>query len=426
MPTGVRCRPLAAELKDRPTKDPAGSGQRRWLGVDMLRGVAVLLVICRHHQATGWLGAFGWLGVDLFFVLSGFLVSGLIFDEYQRTGRFNATRFLIRRGFKIYPSFYALIIASTLLMWVTGKRDPLMNYVAEVFFFQNYHEGLWVQTWSLGVEEHFYLLLTFVAVLLIVSGVRFKWKAMVISCLLLFLFFLAVRFVTYPTAPFNEQAHMFPTHLRIDSLLAGVLLAACHRFRSAWFHRLFSGHSFVLFVATIMLMLPVLVSPYGSWTMSTIGFTGAYLAGAVVVGVAVARPWSASTGVLRSMIDRWMVRPLAWIGGISYTTYLWHLLVLLVVEIGADTLGLSGSLAEFIVFALGSLAMGWLASVIVERPCLRLRERWFSRTAASRRDVERTREREREVAPEFVRVQLGTARVLGLPVAEGEVLAVAR
>ena len=421
---GARRPPLTADLKDHPTKDPAGNGQRRWLGVDMLRGVAVLLVICRHHQATGWLGAFGWLGVDLFFVLSGFLVSGLIFDEYRRTGRFNATRFLIRRGFKIYPSFYALIIASALLMWITGKQDPLMNYVAEVFFFQNYHEGLWVQTWSLGVEEHFYLLLTFAAVLLIVARVRFNWKAMVITCLLLFLFFLAVRFATYPTAPFNEHAHMFPTHLRIDSLLAGVLLAAFHRFRGTWFHQLFSGRSSVLCVATIMLMLPVLVSPYGSWAMSTVGFSGAYLAGAVVVGVAVARPWSTASGMVRSTIDRWMVRPLAWVGGISYTTYLWHLLVLLVVEIGAATMGMNGSLAEFIVFALGSLVMGWLASVIVERPCLRLRERWFSRTAKSRRDVGRTNERERELAPELVG-QLGTVGVLGLPVEEGEVLAVA-
>ena len=74
---------------------------RRWQYVDVLRGIAVILVILHYHAAGGIIGEYGWLGVDLFFVLSGFLVSGLIFDEYRRTNGFAGVRFLIRRGFKI-------------------------------------------------------------------------------------------------------------------------------------------------------------------------------------------------------------------------------------------------------------------------------------------------------------------------------------
>src|SRR6185295_15310789 len=93
----------------RPPRDP---------GLDVLRGVAVLLVLFRHFDTPPeelmhpvravvmWLNRVGWIGVDLFFVLSGFLVSGLLFEEYERHGTLRVGRFLVRRGFKIYPGFY--------------------------------------------------------------------------------------------------------------------------------------------------------------------------------------------------------------------------------------------------------------------------------------------------------------------------------
>ena len=78
--------------------------------LDMLRAVAVLLVFCYHSEGTKLF--FGWIGVDLFFVLSGFLVSGLLFQEYQATHEIQPARFLLRRGLKIYPQFYFFIAAT--------------------------------------------------------------------------------------------------------------------------------------------------------------------------------------------------------------------------------------------------------------------------------------------------------------------------
>ncbi|NJM15178.1 MAG: acyltransferase [Bacteroidales bacterium] len=75
-------------------------------GFDFLRFVAVVLVIYRHSDSIGTLNFIGWVGVDLFFVLSGFLVSGLMFKEYKKTGGVKIKRFLMRRAFKIYPPFY--------------------------------------------------------------------------------------------------------------------------------------------------------------------------------------------------------------------------------------------------------------------------------------------------------------------------------
>ncbi|MBK9638567.1 MAG: acyltransferase [Bacteroidetes bacterium] len=128
--------------------------------LDFLRGVAILLVLFRHYLYNDYLYDIGWIGVDLFFVLSGFLVSGLLFKEFKITNSVNYLNFLIRRGFKIYPVFY-LFITFTIL-WKIKIHSPLelRCLVGEIFFLQNYVGNMWSHTWSLAVEEHFYLLLT--------------------------------------------------------------------------------------------------------------------------------------------------------------------------------------------------------------------------------------------------------------------------
>src|SRR5688572_16524528 len=78
--------------------------------IDFLRGVAILLVLLRHKYVFQFTYTMGWIGVDLFFTLSGFLVSGLLFKEYLKFGDIQPKRFLIRRGFKIYPIYYLFYI----------------------------------------------------------------------------------------------------------------------------------------------------------------------------------------------------------------------------------------------------------------------------------------------------------------------------
>jgi peptidoglycan/LPS O-acetylase OafA/YrhL len=139
--------------------------------IDFLRFLAVVLVLFRHFDVKSYsitntyfykcvseLQNIGWIGVDMFFVISGFLVSSLIFRELDYKQTFNVKRFLIRRGFKIYPSFYILIFFTALLFSIKQKLI-VSDLIAEVFYFQNYHTGLWTHTWSLAVEEHFYFLL---------------------------------------------------------------------------------------------------------------------------------------------------------------------------------------------------------------------------------------------------------------------------
>jgi peptidoglycan/LPS O-acetylase OafA/YrhL len=104
----------------------AAASSSRSQPLDVLRLVAALLVLGNHMQAPpssvgpatwalaqAWIRG-GWVGVDLFFVLNGFLVSGLLFQEHQRCGAVSPKLFFIRRGFKIYPAFWALIAFSVL------------------------------------------------------------------------------------------------------------------------------------------------------------------------------------------------------------------------------------------------------------------------------------------------------------------------
>ena len=117
----------------------------RNLGLDLLRFVAVCLVLGRHlHLPTDaspiletWKRG-GWVGVDLFFVLSGFLVSSLLFKEYIRQGSVDVGRFLIRRGFKIYPAFWCMLTFTLTVQNMQGTPPTRQCLFGELLFLQNY------------------------------------------------------------------------------------------------------------------------------------------------------------------------------------------------------------------------------------------------------------------------------------------------
>ncbi|MEI6876293.1 MAG: acyltransferase, partial [Spirochaetota bacterium] len=154
---------------------------KRLRSLDILRGLAILMVFASHvdprtseviAQLSG-LGSFafwffhrlGRTGVELFFILSGFLIGGLLFRETSGTGRIDIWRFWIRRGFKIWPSYWLLLLVLALTR-TTGYIDTrsigtaLQSAAMHLFFLQNYlPDNPNGPTWSLAVEEHFYLFL---------------------------------------------------------------------------------------------------------------------------------------------------------------------------------------------------------------------------------------------------------------------------
>src|SRR3954468_707616 len=126
---------------------------RRSRVLDILRAVAIFLVLGRHmdvcppdlnrylYNLTKTWNRGGWVGVDLFFVLSGFLISGLLFREHQKYGNISFKDFFTRRGFKIYPSFYVLVAVTVFVRLRRGSPVPLQDFLHEILFVQNYFVG---------------------------------------------------------------------------------------------------------------------------------------------------------------------------------------------------------------------------------------------------------------------------------------------
>ncbi|MCF6324170.1 MAG: acyltransferase [Gammaproteobacteria bacterium] len=198
--------------------------------MDFLRAVAILLVILAHsvfsYGAPTHLAPlqFGGTGVDLFFVLSGWLLGGLLFKEAETQGQIDVKRFWIRRWMRTFPAYYAVLLLQVGQRYLT-KDD--VNFPWEYFvFIQNYSFPLefFSISWSLAVEEQFYL---FIAPLLFFLT-RMK-KAVTTSTLLMLLI---LPFVFRHMELYNDVKE---THVRLDGCLMGVFLAHIyHQYRSFW------------------------------------------------------------------------------------------------------------------------------------------------------------------------------------------------
>src|SRR6476620_2082145 len=122
--------------------------ERRNQSLDVLRGIAVLLVIGHHYVPPDQESILhvGGMGVDLFFVLSGYLICNLLLSEIRVNGHVKTGRFLIRRGLKIYPAFYMFLILSIPLVDPQNRAKLLPEFL----FLQQYLPHVWQHTWSLS------------------------------------------------------------------------------------------------------------------------------------------------------------------------------------------------------------------------------------------------------------------------------------
>lgn len=350
----------------------------RNLGLDLLRFVAIFLVLGAHlrlppgaNECLAVWNLGGWIGVDLFFVLSGFLVSGLLFREYLKTGAVDIKRFLIRRGFKLYPSFYLLILVSLVVVIFEYHLVPRKALFGEVFFLQNYVGGMWNHTWSLAVEEHFYIGLSMLTVFLIshkkeqsnpFSKIPAIFITTTIVCLLLRIANSSFR------ETFSQTTFLFPTHLRIDSLMFGVYLSYLWHF-TGFKSQIGKVPWYVLLCAGFVLLSPAFIYPVSEYRLiSIVGVISFYLGSGCLLLL---------TLRLNSS-PHWTLSQIGGLGRASYSIYLWHMAVqnwlwpLFIKVFGID------SFAAYISFyLLGSLLLGSAMGRLVEWPVLKARNRMF-------------------------------------------------
>ncbi len=356
--------------------------------LDFLRGIAIILVLLRHQYLFKYGYTMGWIGVDLFFVLSGFLVSGLLFKEYIQFGNINVKLFLIRRGFKIYPIYYLIYPLYLIPLFFKNQID-FEGIFADLFFIQNYVKGwgyAYVASWSLAVEEHFYILFSIILWLVI----KFKLfhskenleRVGTIQIKIFFFFSfvvcLVLRVYSNLYHPDLIAKNFVMTHLRIDSLLAGVFIAYLYYFEEKKTKSFFLNYKKkFLFTVILLLGFTPFLDPDKSFFVRTFGLTLLYVAFSIVLCYFLFEEKIDS--ILNSFFSEKIVSLVAMIGVSSYSIYIIHTLVNIAVSY-CNVYVFDKQLHQIFIFFLSTIASclgGILMTKYLESYFLNLREQYF-------------------------------------------------
>jgi len=351
---------------------------RRVIQLDFLRGIAILGVMAYHFHTVPVQNVFahgfdfvakrvGWIGVDLFFVLSGFLVGGLLVQELLKTDSLRIGRFLLRRMMKIWPAYYFY-----LLFQIAIRRHPLGTFAWQnVLNIQNYAGTSLEHTWSLAVEEHFYLLLP----PFLLSLYRTRWlrermlPVLSVCCALV----LCGRVVSVYFLHKGDPQWL--THARIDGLLFGVLLSWIFYTDRTRFDK-WIGKRLLIILVVLSGLLFALYEGRHTPLMWSFGYTMVYLA----MGALLLLVYGAEGGV-----THWLpYRLVAAIGVYSYGIYLWHLSVRDPLSKLCSHLPVPAQWGALLISQYSAaIVLGILTTRAVEFPMLRLRDRLFPRGPAN-------------------------------------------
>lgn len=369
--------------------------------LDGLRGIAILLVMLHHfthfEQTTGFDGpigsvlAFGWTGVDLFFVLSGFLITGILLDTRESKRYF--TTFYARRTLRIFPLYYLVLFLALVVLpnfpavdaLLTGQADvatgqadrppewPYWLYLTNISIAERGWVHGWVDIgWSLAIEEHFYLV----------------WPLVIWLCPpRLVLALCVVILVAEPIARIYARAIDYPalwlyllTWYRLDGLAMGALLALAHR---RGLLPLLNRPVPVVIIACVAGLIACAILGGHTWwwnrRMQQYGYSLIAVIGGAMLVSAIARP-----------ADSWWPRLLSagWLrafGKYSYALYLLHLPVMRVVleyvlnPAEYVALGMPRWIAQLLFYGAAiapAFALAWLSWRVFEAPILRLKARF--------------------------------------------------
>jgi peptidoglycan/LPS O-acetylase OafA/YrhL len=360
----------------------------RNIRLDVLRCFAVVIVIAHHADLYGFATKVGWVGVDLFFVLSGFLISGLLYSEYKAHQTIRFRRFFIRRGLKIYPAFYVMLAVTLAAQVLLFKgKVPLKPYLTEIFFIQNYRFGIWAHTWSLAVEEHFYIILPVLLLILAQIASRKADPFRAIPWIFVFVAAacLAIRILTIsmiPPAVFRTSWVMNPTQCRIDGLFFGVFLGYLYHFRREKLDALFGNRrNQILFaLLTAALLLTCVIYTRDDRFLLTFGLTFLYLGFGLLLMLAL-YVRGIFSGFAASRVA-WLGKVCAYVGMYSYSIYLWHMMFIqaIYIPLHKPTVHVPFVIPRSVllaVYLIGSIALGIFFAKLVEFPVLRIRDRVF-------------------------------------------------
>jgi peptidoglycan/LPS O-acetylase OafA/YrhL len=369
------------------------SEARHLPGLDLLRAIAITWVMLFHSFIVGglgenftWLSTYGWVGVDIFFVLSGFLIGSQLLRPLHRGEPLRIGAFYVRRAWRILPAF-AIVLAIYVCFPSMREAPGLQPWWQFATFTMNLlvdytHNQAFSHAWSLCVEEHFYLVFPLLAWWLSrkVSARRFAGV-----CIAVVVAGIALRSAVWlhdtrldpPRNWFIEDIY-YPTWMRLDGLLMGVILATWHVYRpEAWNlcqryanEFLLAGVAVLIFAFWLFRDRTGLLGNSVGWPVLSLGFGLLVFAGAG----------------RESVISRRSIPGVKWMAAISYSLYLSHKLAMHAVQAWLGTVPSMPGVADFIFYVAVILVFGALLHYTVERPFLR----WRDRSAQIGRDTATT------------------------------------
>ncbi len=305
-------------------------------GLDGLRAIAVAGVFI-YHSRIDWLPG-GFLGVDLFFVLSGYLITSLLLVEWEAGRRIDLRRFWLRRARRLLPALFVVVLAALILAAIFARQDlahTRSDAFSSLFYYTNWHliaashsyfnvmgnPSLLQHLWSLAVEEQFYIVWPLLLVPGLVLVGRKRLPYLVVAGIA------GSATLAWLLGPTDPSRVWYGTDTRAFLLLMGILLAlvwpAIERMRRALPLLELLGVAAV--VATVLLFLRMEDFSPTLWR-------GGDLAAAFCFAVLVAAVAHPATGIGQAL----GVAPLRWVGERSYGIYLWHYPVILLMRPGVD------------------------------------------------------------------------------------------
>jgi peptidoglycan/LPS O-acetylase OafA/YrhL len=366
-----------------PTKTISGTQHERIHGLDLLRTAAIFLVIVWHlpHSVYPfhWRPA-TWAGVDLFFVLSGYLIGSQLLRPYTNNLRPSYLDFFLRRAIRILPAYLVVLLIYFTIPQFREQPNisPSWKFLT---FTQNlgldaHTTGAFSHAWSLCVEEHFYLVLPIVVFWFMRRPSLTKAGLLTAAIVLFGLIvrsFLWMRYI----APIDTRGWRlgneyletiyYPTYTRLDGLLVGVLLAATKLFRPAWWTKITSHGNALLgagililtvsfwicqnmfSLATAIVGYPLLATGFGLLVLSSLS-KGSVLAKHRVIG--------ATTGAT-----------------LAYSTYLTHKEVMHLDQLYLGRVLPLDGMVGLLVYGFSFLVVASMLYFGIERPCLKLRDK---------------------------------------------------
>jgi peptidoglycan/LPS O-acetylase OafA/YrhL len=293
--------------------------------LDGLRAVSISLVVLGHAtgskgfflgmKALPFLGPLVGLGVNVFFVISGFLITGILLREMEKPGGLRLSKFYLRRTLRIFPPYYFYLVVMLGLTLFKVVEIPMQNFAFAATYIQNYSWVKWNwllgHSWSLSIEEQFYLLWPGALLLMGKRGVTPLLWGLIVLCPFL-------RAATYHWHIMSEGIALhFGSHAAADSLATGCLLA----FTRDWLHQ---KHLYLrIMESRLFFVVPLVAIALSLIQVSYPLFCALIAKSAINFAIALSIDWCVTN--YKSWAGRILnSTPMVFIGVISYSLYIWQ------------------------------------------------------------------------------------------------------